>query len=123
MYIDPITRQNFNYATPLSSDNNTQNVRALDICTDEHYLRILKPVLRATLMLFETKQIQPAISPNIFTVQEAGNYSNGELTKFWNRASLTKHSDTTLKLLGKAISYNFLATSEQHPTDFYSPPF
>ena len=35
---------------------------------------------------------------------------------------LLKHFDTTLKLSGKAISYDFLPTSEQHPTDSYSPP-
>ena len=33
-----------------------------------------------------------------------------------------KHSNTTLNFLGKAISIDFWATSEQHPTDFFSNP-
>ena len=73
-------------------------------------------------LLFETKQVQSAMNSNTFTAQEAGFFSNAKLTNFWNRASFTKHSDTTLTLLGKAASYDFLAASEQHPTDFYSPP-
>ena len=73
-------------------------------------------------MLFEPKQVQSAINPNILTAQEAGIFSNDKSTKFWNRVFFTKHSDTTLKLLVEAISYDLLATSEQHATDFYSPP-
>ena len=35
---------------------------------------------------------------------------------------LTKHTNTTLKFLGKAIWNDIWATSEQDPTDFYSNP-
>ena len=38
MYIDPITRQSFNYTTAESCDNNPQNVIALHLDTDEHYV-------------------------------------------------------------------------------------
>ena len=69
-------------------------------------------------MLFEPKQVQSAISPSTLTTQEAGICTNVELPKIWNRVLLTKNSDTTLKLLGKAISNDFLANSEQHSTDF-----
>ena len=73
-------------------------------------------------MIIEPKQFQSAINPNTFSAQEAGTFSNASLTNFWNRVLLTKHCDTTLKLLGKAIWYDFLATFEQHATDFHSPP-
>ena len=120
MFIDPITRQTFNYATPISCDNNPQNVIALDPDLDEHYVLTPKPVLRANPKLFKPNQIQTAISPNTFTAQDAGIYSNAELTNFWNRVLFTKHSDTTLKLLGKAISYDFLASSAMHPENYRS---
>ena len=80
----------------------------------------LKPVLRAVPMLFEPIQLQSVISPNIYATLDAGIYSNAEETNFWNRVSFMEHSDNNQKLLGKAISYVFLTTSEQNPTDFLS---
>ena len=71
-------------------------------------------------MTYEPEQVQSAISPNTSTAQEPGIFSDVELTKFWNCVSLLKHSDATLKILGKAISYDILATSEQHPPEFHS---
>ena len=67
-------------------------------------------------MLFEPEQVQSAISPNIFIAQKA------ELAFFWRRNLITIHPDNTLKLLGKGMLYDFLATSEQHSNDFYSSP-
>ena len=52
------------------------------------------------------------ISPNTFTAEDARIYSNAELNNFWNRVLFTKHSDTTLKLLKKAISS---ASSAMYP--------
>ena len=39
---------------------------------------------------------------------------------FWNRVLFTKQPGITLRLLGKVLSYDFLATSQKHPTDFSS---
>ena len=116
-YIDSKTGQIFNYATPMSCDNNPQNVIALDPDTDKQYVLTPKPVLRAEGMFFETKQSQCAISPNTFTAQKAGIYSNAEITNSWNSVFFTKNSDNTLRLLGKAILYHFLAISGKDPTD------
>ena len=58
-------------------------------------------------MLCEPKEVQSVFSLNTFTAQEAGIYSNAHLTKFWNRALFNKHSDATLKLLGKPSRMNF----------------
>ena len=65
-YIDPMTSQTFDFATPMSCKK-PQNVIALDPDDDEHYLLTRKPVLRVTLTLFEPTQIQSAISPKTFT--------------------------------------------------------
>ena len=34
MYVDPITRQTFNYATPIKCENNPQNIIELDPDTE-----------------------------------------------------------------------------------------
>ena len=55
------------------------------------------------------------ITPNTFTAQDAGIYSNAELDQFWNRIFFAKHSDTTLQLLGKSLKYDFITMhNEQH---------
>ena len=102
-YIDLITRNTFNYASPISWDNNPQKVIALDLDTNEHYVLRTKPVLRATPMLFKPKQVQSAVRLNTFTAQEAGINSNTELTSFWNPVLFIFYSDKTLMLLRKAI--------------------
>ena len=71
-------------------------------------------------MTYEPEQVQSAISPNLFTAQEPGISSNAEITNFWNRVSFLKHSDATLMILGTAISYDILATSEHHPPELHS---
>ena len=118
MHIDPIIRQTFNYAMPISCDNNPQSAITLDFDFNEPYVLILQPVLSARPMLLEPKQILSAIGPNTLTAQEAGIFSNAELTNFWNRVLFRKHSDTTLKPLRKTILFDFVATCEQHSTGF-----
>ena len=53
-----------------------KNVVALDPDIDEHYVEhyvlSLKPVLRATPMAFEPKQVHTASSPNTLTAQKDG---------------------------------------------------
>ena len=98
MYIDPITRQFFNYATPKSCDNNPQNIKELDRDDDdENYVLATKPVFSATPMLFEPKKFQCTLNQNTSTEQEAGIFSDAELTNLRNSDLLTKHSDTEVK--------------------------
>ena len=54
--------------------------------------------------MFTPKQIKTTIRPITFTAQDAGIYSNAELDQLWNRILFSKHSDTTLQLLGKTYS-------------------
>ena len=58
--------------------------------------------------MFKPTQIKTTTTPNTFTAQDAGIYSNAELDQFWNRVIFAKHSDTTLQLLGKSLSYDFI---------------
>ena len=97
MYIDPITRQTLIYAAPISCDDNPQNVIDLDPDNNNQYLLTPRPVLWATLKLFEPKWVQSAINPNTFSAQEAGISSNPDLTKFWS----TVFSRNTLILQGR----------------------
>ena len=119
LYIDPTTRQTFTYATSISSDNNPHEFIALDLENDEDYILTPKSALQATPTLSEPKEVQSTVT-NTFTAKSAGICCNDGLKNFWNRASFAKHSDITLKLLGKDILFGFLAASETHPTDFYS---
>ena len=66
------------------------------------------PLKREQPQMFKTTQIKTTITPNTFTAQDAGFYSNADLDQFWNRVLFAKHSDTILQLLGKSLSYDFL---------------
>ena len=61
--------------------------------------------------MFTPSQIKTTIRPNTFTVQNAGIYSDAELDQFWNRCLFSKHSDSTLQLLGKTLSYSFTSSN------------
>ena len=61
--------------------------------------------------MFTPSQIKTTIRPNTFTAQDAGIYSNAELDQFWNRILFSKHSDSTLQLLGKALGYSFISSN------------
>ena len=113
MYVDPITRQTYDYATPITCDNNPRNNIELDPDSDDQDFYILgpEPVKRKPPHMFTPSQIKTTIRPNTFTAQDAGIYSNVELDQFWNRILFSKHSDSTLQLLGKAFSYSFISSN------------
>ena len=117
LYVDPITRQTFNYATPIECGNTPQNIIELDPDTDDGDVYVLTPdpLKGEAPQMFKPTQIRTTITPNTFTAQDAGKYSNAELDQFWNRVLFAKHSDTTLQLLGKSLSYDFITVhNEQH---------
>ena len=61
--------------------------------------------------MFTPSQLKTTIRPNTFTAQDARIFSNAELDQFWNRILFSKHSDSTLQLLGKALSYSFISSN------------
>ena len=76
--------------------------------------------------MFTPSQIKTTIRHNTFTAQDAGIYSNAELDQFWNRVLFSKHSDSTLQLLGKALGYFFISSNTPNydadsPQDSGSP--
>ena len=103
MFVDPITRQTFTYATPIECGNNPQSIIELDPDGDggDFYVLTPDPLKREPPQMFKPTQIKTTKTPNTFTAQDAGIYSNAELDQFWNRALFAKYSDTTLQLLGK----------------------
>ena len=78
MYVDPITRQTFNYATPIECGNNPQNIIVLDPDADDgdFYVLTPDPLKREPPQMFKHTQIKTTITPNTFTAQDAGIYSN-----------------------------------------------
>ena len=113
MYVDPITRQTYDYATPITCDNNPRNIIELDPDSDDQDFYILgpEPIKRKPPLMFTPSQIEFTIRSNTFTAQDAVIYSNAELDQFWNRILFSKHSDSTLQLLGKALSYYFISSN------------
>ena len=111
MYVDPITRQTYDYATPITCDNNPRNFIELDPDSDYQDFYILgpEPNKRKPPLMFTPSQIKTIIRPNTFTTQDAGIYSNAELDHFWTRILFSIHSVSTFQLLGKAHSYSFIS--------------
>ena len=121
MYVDHITRQTIDHATPIPCDNNPGNIIELDPDTDDQDFYILRPepIVRKTLFMFTPNQIKTTKRPNTFTAQDAGIFSNAELDQFWNRIRFSKHSDTTLQLLGKALSFSFISSNTPDYCDIH----
>ena len=67
--------------------------------------------------MFTANQIKTTIRPSTFTAQEAVIYSNAELDHFWNRILFSQHSDTTLQILGKALSHSFISSKTPDYSD------
>ena len=113
MYVDPITRQTFDYATPIACDNNPRNNIELDPDSDDQEFNIRgpEPIKRKPPLLFTPSQIKTTIRPNTFIAQDAGIYTNAERDQLWNRILISKHSDSTLQLSGKALSYSFISSN------------
>ena len=95
MYVDPITRQTFDYATPKECGNNPQNIIELDADTDDgdFYVLTPDPLRKEAPQMFKRTLIKTTITPKTFTAQDAGIYSNAELDQFWNRVLFAKHSN------------------------------
>ena len=109
MYVDPITRQTYDYATPITCDNNPRNIIELDPDSGDQDCYMLGP--QPIKLKPPPSQIKTTIRPNAFTAQDAGIYSNAEFNQLWNRILFSKHSDSTLQLLGKALSYSFISSN------------
>ena len=86
MYVDPPTRQTYDYATPFTCDNNPRNNIELDLDSDDQDFFILGPELikRKLPLLFTPSQIKTTIRLNTFTAMRlyahnADIYSDAEL--------------------------------------------
>ena len=113
MYVDPITRQTHDHATPITCDKNPRKFIELDPDSDDQDFYNLRPepIKPKPPLMFTPSQIKTTIRPNTFTAQDAGIYSNAELDQFWNRISFSQHSDSTLQLLSEALSYSFISSN------------
>ena len=107
MYVDPITRQTYDYATPIPCGKHPRNIIELGTDADDQDFYILRPetTKRKPPLMFTPTQFKTTKRSNTFTAQDAGIFSNAELDQFSNRILFSKHSDTTLQLLRKTLSY------------------
>ena len=60
MYVDPITRQTFNYATPIECGNNPQNIIELDPDSNDgdFYVLTPEPLKREAPQMFKPTQLK-----------------------------------------------------------------
>ena len=125
MHVDPITRQTYDYATPITCENNPRNIIELDPDSDDQDFYILGPetIKRKPPLIFTLSQIKTTISSDTFTAQEAGIYSNAELDQFWDRILFSKHSDSTLSSIAHGF-FNILTAqmvNDLHDTQNKKP--
>ena len=69
MYVDPITSQTYDYATPITCDKNPRNIFELDPDSDDQDFYILgpEPIKRKPPLMFTLCQINTTIRPTTFT--------------------------------------------------------
>ena len=74
MYVDPNTRQTFDYATPIACDDNPRNIIELDLDSEDQGFYLLGPELfqRKPPLILTPSQIKTTIRPKTFTAQDAG---------------------------------------------------
>ena len=108
MYVDPYTRQTYDYATPILCDNNPRYIIELDL---GFYFLGPEPIKRKPPLMITPSQIKSTLRLDTFTAQDAGIFSNAEIDLFWKRILLSKRSDSTLPLLGKVLSYSFISSN------------
>ena len=90
----------------MESGNNPRKIIGLDRDTDDGDLYVLTTDLfkREALQMFKPTQIKPTITPNAFTAQSAGQYSNaGKERQLWNGVLFDKHVEITLELLENSL--------------------
>ena len=86
MYVDPITRQTYDYATPIACDSNPRIIELVpDSDNQDFYILGQGPIKRKPPLRFTPSQIKCTLRPNSFKTQVVGMYSNAELDQFWNR--------------------------------------
>ena len=122
MYVDPITRQTYDYAAPITCNDNPQNIIELDLNSDdqEFYIFRPEPLKQKPPLMFTPSQSKITKRPNTFTAQDAGVFSNAELEQFWNRIFFSKHSDKTLQSLGNALSYSYISVKTPDYSDSHT---
>ena len=66
MYVDRITRQTFEYATPIACDNNPRNIYEIDPDADDQDFYILgsEPIKLKLPLIFTPSQIKTTVRPN-----------------------------------------------------------
>ena len=72
--VDPITRQTYDYATPIACDINPRKIIELDPDSDDQAYYILGPehIEQKPPLMFSPSQFKTTIRPISFTAQGAG---------------------------------------------------
>ena len=74
MYVDPITRQTYDFATPITCDIIPLNIIELEQNSGDQdfHIRRPEPIKRKPPLMLTSSQLKTTIRPNTFTAQDAG---------------------------------------------------
>ena len=121
MYVDPITRQTFEYANQTPCENNPQNVISLDPDTNQYYVLTPQPNKKTLLYFSNLLKYKPllALTPLLLQMQVFILKKN-PCTIFGIFGIVYYLQNTllilnTLQLLGKASSYEFMKKQSSEP--------
>ena len=121
MYVDPITRQTYDYATPITCDNIPRSISELDPDSDEQVFYILgpEPIKRKHPLMFTPSQIRTTIRPNTFTAKMLVSFLMLNLiisgTEFYFLNTLILHFNYSVKLLVIPLFHPILLITMEIP--------
>ena len=98
MFVDPITRQTFDFAEEIACSGGTENAFQLDMdAPNTWYQLIPEPVHFKTPTLFEPHSIGHITPFSNYDTQRAGMYTPGQLKDFWDNVIHNAASKSVLK--------------------------
>ena len=108
-FVDPVTRQTFDFAEEISCSGGSKNAFQLDVeLPNSWYQLIPEPVHFKTPALFEPTEIGHITQFANYDTQRAGMYTHGQLKDFWDNVihnaaskSIFKKSPDPYSLMGK----------------------
>ncbi len=103
-FVDPITRQTFEFANEITCDGGHQNVFQLDMDFDDSWYQLLpEPTPHKKPNTFAPMEISRITKFADYSTAGAGMFTQQELEKFWNKIVLHQKSNTVLQKFSQEI--------------------
>ena len=111
-FVDPITRQTFNFASEVQCDGGPDNVFHLNLKDENSWYNLLPfPVRHDPPKFFRPHAISHITPFETYSVAQAGLYSQADIKQFWNRIIQGRFTDEVLKTFAESVG----KTGHGHP--------